>query len=119
LQTIDGLDVEAGLIVTRGDPRRLAQLLRLFASGHCDDGKAFRAALARDDRQAAERIVHGLKGIAGTLAVHRVYQLATAFNERLRYGQAIADIAADGGQLEDELARVCAAIGGLPAIDEA
>ena len=119
LQAIDGLDVDQALVVTRGDAQRLARLLRLFASGHGDDGAAFRGALADGDRPAAERIVHGLKGIAGTLAVHRVYQLATEFNERLRQGEAIAAIAADSEQLAGELALVCTGIDGLPAVDEA
>jgi HPt (histidine-containing phosphotransfer) domain-containing protein len=119
LQAIDGLDVDQALVVTRGDAQRLARLLRLFASGHGDDGAAFRVALADGDRPAAERIVHGLKGIAGTLAVHRVYQLATEFNERLRQGEAIAAIAADSEQLDRELALVCTGIAGLPAVDEA
>ncbi|KAB2920887.1 MAG: Hpt domain-containing protein, partial [Dechloromonas sp.] len=118
LATIDGLDLDGALVVTRGNPQRLARLLRMFASGHAGDPAALRSALAEGDRQTAERIVHGLKGIAGTLAIRRLFQLASSLNNRLREGEEIAALAAEVDLLAAELAAVCEGIGLLPAGDE-
>ncbi|HEX6734880.1 MAG TPA: response regulator [Azonexus sp.] len=119
LAGIDGLDLDAALVVTRGSPQRLARLLRLFASGHAGDVASLRAALASGDRLAAERVAHGLKGIAGTLALRRVYALATGLNDGLRHAAGTAELEADIDTLEYELALVYAGVGRLPAGDAA
>ncbi|PKO89725.1 MAG: hypothetical protein CVU18_03210 [Betaproteobacteria bacterium HGW-Betaproteobacteria-12] len=117
LAAIDGLDLDAALVVTRGNPQRLARLLRLFASGHAGDAATLRGVLVDGDRQAAERLVHGLKGIAGTLAIQRVYRLATDLNNRLRGVEELTVLAAEFEQLERELALVCGGIDRLPAAE--
>ena len=113
LRQIEGLDVDAGLAITRGSPERFTRLLKLFSSNHIEDVDKLRAALADGDRDLAGRIVHSLKGAAGTLCINRVYRLAAEFNQLVR-GNAAVDVLNQAiPELEDELLEVCAAIEGL------
>ncbi len=68
------------LAITRGSPERFTRLLKLFSSNHIEDVDKLRAALADGDRDLAGRIVHSLKGAAGTLCINRVYRLARRRN---------------------------------------
>jgi two-component system sensor histidine kinase/response regulator len=69
LRNVPGLDTVAGLHSVRGDVATYLSLLGQFVSGHRDDLDRLTAALADDDREAARRIAHTLKGIAGTLGM--------------------------------------------------
>jgi len=114
LQRVPGLDVDAGLAVTRGNYARFLRLLRLFASSHGDDIEQLYLALDRGDRHAAEGVVHGLKGTAGTLYIMRLHELAAGVNDMVRDGVSLDDIRRALPDLAGELAAVCQAIGALP-----
>ncbi|MEY4756553.1 MAG: hypothetical protein RJA34_1451 [Pseudomonadota bacterium] len=76
LSAIEGLDLASALRNLRGDPARLASLLRRFATDHSADVSDARAELARSDAAAAVRRLHSLKGLAGTLGLQEVQSLA-------------------------------------------
>lgn len=114
LHELPGLDAEALLKTVRGRVARAGQLLRMFVDGHHQDAVQINAALAADDRDAAERIVHGLKGASGTLSLARVHVLATDLNAALRSGVPTAELTDDLANLADELASICAAVRSLP-----
>jgi PAS domain S-box-containing protein len=114
LPLLVGVDVEAGLSITRGSPERFVRLLRLFVSGHREDISRLRQALADGDLQTAERVVHSLKGAAGSLFVGRVYELSTQLNARIRAGAAVDEILAAIPELDAELQAVCTLIAALP-----
>ena len=114
LRQIPGVDAEAGLAMMKDSSERYARLLTLFCKNHGEDVVKIRAALAESNMLVAEQVVHSLKGVAGTLCVNRVYQLATELNHLLRSGGAMADIEAVLPELEMVLDAVCAVIQRLP-----
>ena len=120
LNRLPGLDAGALLPVMRGRVEKAAQLLRMFAERHRGDVDQMRGLLATGDRQAAEQVVHALKGASGTLSLTATHVLATRINEALRTGSDLArlvdDIVDDIAELEGELGRVCAGIDSLPSV---
>ncbi|MDD2744048.1 MAG: transporter substrate-binding domain-containing protein [Rhodocyclaceae bacterium] len=114
LGEVPGIDLDAGLSITRGRPQRFARLLRRFAADHADDMNRLRAALAEGDQALADRISHSLKGVAGTLAIKEVYPLATALNDAIRANVTVDALFAPIFALETALTEVCQAIDKLP-----
>ena len=114
LGEIPGIDLDAGLSITRGRPERFARLLRRFVADHGDDIGKLRAALDQGDQALADRISHSLKGVAGTLAIKEVYPLATAVNDAIRENVTVDALFALIFELETALTGVCQAIGKLP-----
>ncbi|MFZ3220689.1 MAG: response regulator, partial [Rhodoferax sp.] len=72
LAHIRELNLDAGLRALRGDAPRLAGLLQHFASDHAADAGKARAEIRQADPQAAQRRLHTLKGLAGTLGLTAV-----------------------------------------------
>jgi len=99
-EAIPGLDAAWGLGMVRGDRAKYARLLRLFADTHEGDLDRLAAALAAGDRPAAQRLAHGLKGVAATLGAVTVAEYAGRLNEQLRADRP--------GTESEELIRQCA-----------
>ena len=114
LRALPGVDVDAGLAITRGSPERFAKLLRMFATNHVDDMGKLREALDRGDRSNAELIAHSLKGASGTLCLSEVYRLAGEVNARVRSDAAVDQVFEAIPALDDALTAVCAGIEALP-----
>jgi two-component system, sensor histidine kinase and response regulator len=108
---IDGIDVQDGLMRTLGNRTFYLQMLARFHDGQRDAVAQIRQALDEpDDRQAAERIAHTLKGVAGQLGVTAVNQLAAQIESRIRRGEGkkILTPLLDG--LDAELKKVISAL---------
>ena len=114
LKQIPGVDAEAGLEMMRGNAERFARLLRLFNTNHGQTIVELRAALVEGDMAQAERIIHSLKGVSGTLCIRRVFMLASTLNTMIRGREDLATIEALLPELSDELSAVCLAIQQLP-----
>jgi signal transduction histidine kinase/CheY-like chemotaxis protein/HPt (histidine-containing phosphotransfer) domain-containing protein len=87
LEAIDGLDVAAGLRVTRGKVPSYLRHLKQFAETHAKDGEAIRAALLANQTDEAQRHAHGLKGVAGNIGAVRVQHAAAAIEAPLKHQQ--------------------------------
>jgi CheY-like chemotaxis protein/HPt (histidine-containing phosphotransfer) domain-containing protein len=74
LEAVAGLDVRGGLDRCGGNFALYARLLRRWSTG--DDAEDVRAALALGDRAAARLSAHTRKGVAATLGIARVAELA-------------------------------------------
>jgi HPt (histidine-containing phosphotransfer) domain-containing protein len=114
LGAVAGIDLAIGLSITRGRPERYVRLLRLFAKDHSDDMQIVRASLLQGDREAAERVVHSLKGVAGTLGVSEVYPLVVELNKMLRSTATVDELLAVIPALDAALKTVCVGIDALP-----
>ena len=114
LGQIIGIDLNMGLSITRGRPERYARLLRLFAKDHASDMERVRASLVQGDREAAERVVHALKGVAGTLGISEVYPLVVELNTLIRSSVAVDELFAAIPALDAALKTVCTGIDALP-----
>jgi len=107
---IAGLDAKKALAHLGGDAVLLRRLLADFPRSHADDAARVRMLLARGGREAALRIAHTDKGLAGTFAAARLQAAASGLEAALRAGTpADASCAA----FEDALAEV---IGGLRSL---
>ncbi len=114
LRALPGVDVDAGLSITRGSPERFAKLLRMFATNHIADMVRLRGALQIGDRTTAELVAHSLKGASGTLCLTEVYRLAGEVNALVRSDAAVDQVFAAIPALDDALTAVCTGVEALP-----
>ena len=84
LARVSGLDVASGLARVRGNEEKYRQVISLFLNSHRDDPDKIVAALAADDHQAAEQVIHALKGSAGLIGAQEVTSEAAALLDALR-----------------------------------
>ncbi|MDP2432831.1 MAG: response regulator [Pseudomonadota bacterium] len=94
LALIAGLDAEAGLRMTRGNPEKYAALLRLFIEHHEFDMARLRDSLATGDREQARRLAHSIKGASGSIGAKALSGLATELDAALREDRSEAEIEA-------------------------
>lgn len=86
LPRIDGLQLGSALHRLGGDRGLLNRLLTCFCEREADSVATIRAALATGDREAATRVAHTLKGLAGNIGAHAVAEAAGEVEARLRQG---------------------------------
>ncbi|WP_298441321.1 response regulator [uncultured Ferrimonas sp.] len=67
LPALEGIDIEAGLVICQGRVDSYRKLLRKFASNQAQFGQQLQQALAQEDFVVAQRLAHTLKGVAGTI----------------------------------------------------
>jgi CheY-like chemotaxis protein len=84
LRPVQGLDTAVGLRRVLGRRELYLALLAKFCASQSDAAEAIRAALARGDRESAERVAHTVKGVAGTIGAQGVAELAGTLEARLR-----------------------------------
>ncbi len=120
LPDIPRLDASLGLRRVLGKKDIYLSLLRRFVSGQKSAFPAFEEALARDDRDAAERLIHTLKGVAGNIGATALQESAALLETALRERKRDAPI----GELAAKTAMLLADLVGrletaLPAESEA
>ncbi len=114
LVQVPGLSVSA---VWRSSPERLAAYrveLNRFVQVHGHDMTQVRERVMAGDHEAANAVVHKLKGIAALIGAWRVAALAGRIMQGLRAGMDAADIAELAANCETELANLAAAVESLP-----
>ncbi|MCL1065280.1 response regulator [Shewanella olleyana] len=97
-----------GLMRTQGDVNLYLKLLAKFLMGQKGFVGAFSKAIAVKDEQLAARLVHTLKGVAGSIGAEKLAQLATQLELEL----AESDVSAIE-DLDIELSNVCQEISTL------
>ncbi len=110
LAALPGLDLDTVLARLRCNPQRLLKLIRLFVDKHHADADALRQTLAENDRQAAERICHALKGATGSVGLERIQQAATELDALLRQTTADPREAPLVARIADQLQEIAAAV---------
>jgi CheY-like chemotaxis protein/HPt (histidine-containing phosphotransfer) domain-containing protein len=86
LNGIAGFDSHRGLQIMRGQVPSYLRLLRKYLAIHHDDMRVLRAQLAQSEILEAERLLHTLKGAAGSIGATRIQSLAADL-ERMLHGQ--------------------------------
>ncbi|MFC0349318.1 hybrid sensor histidine kinase/response regulator [Undibacterium danionis] len=84
LLQIPGFDLQAGLRSLNGDLARLTNLLRRFSVEHHQDGRQMIELIEQDQMQEAERALHTLKGLAGTLGFLKLQEYAADAERSIR-----------------------------------
>ncbi len=86
LQQLPGLDLAAGLRRVLGHEERYLDLLNSFFEGQADVCQRIKAALQEGQLAQAIRLAHTLKGLAGTIGAHALYDAAQMLEESLQHG---------------------------------
>ncbi|MCX7098451.1 MAG: PAS domain S-box protein [Methylococcales bacterium] len=114
LAAIKGLDIGFGLQVVGNDEPKYQRLLRLFADTHRQDMARVQGLLALDDKQAALRLLHDLKGVSATLGATGLASLATKLEKALREDAPTTECNGLAQQCDAVLVQLVADIVGLP-----
>jgi len=88
LPDIPGLDIHTGLARVNNNPELYLQLLNKLVEDHRNDAETIQDALQAGDAVKARRIVHTMKGIAGSIAAHTLQHRATMLEQAFQLEQA-------------------------------
>jgi PAS domain S-box-containing protein len=110
LAALPGIDAQRARSIMHGHGARYLQLLRMFAQSHAGDIAMAMHALAAGDLRAARFGAHGLKGVAATLGAHRIAALAAGWDRELHQPNAPPVDNALVAAVEQEFARLGAAL---------
>mgnify|MGYP005627441661 CR=1 FL=1 len=87
LESIQGLDIAAGIQRVAGKRDFYEKLVRKFAEGEEAQAiETIESLLDRDDRKSAERAAHSLKGVAGTLGAGELQKRGQDLENAIREG---------------------------------
>jgi two-component system sensor histidine kinase/response regulator len=84
LPEVGGLDTAGGLLRVAGNRKLYLKLLRQFADQQTDAAEQARRMLAAGDVDAAERLAHTLKGVAGNIGAVVVQNAAAELEKAIR-----------------------------------
>ncbi|QBG48767.1 Hpt domain-containing protein [Verrucomicrobia bacterium S94] len=90
LSRIEGLDFTRGLYLAAGKRELYAAILTAFLKNNADVVERVREACAVHDMKTATRLVHSLKGAAGTIGAVRLQETSLAAERALSEGEAQA-----------------------------
>jgi two-component system sensor histidine kinase/response regulator len=108
LDSVEGLDVAAGLRAAHGQPALYRRVLEIFLRN--TDLDALRDALAAGDDAAARQAAHSLKGAAATIGAHALRETAAGLEADLAAGAGSAALADRAAILEALLAALKSAL---------
>jgi len=100
LPAVEGLDAKDGLARVAGNRNLYLKLLRQFVEQQGPAPSQVREALKANDRKLAERLAHTVKGVAGSLGIREVQEVAGALEKAIAGN---APPAADLARLETVL----------------
>src|SRR5262249_28881340 len=86
LPAVEGLGAAQGLRRVAGNESLYLKLLREFLESQSDAAQRIRESLEGGEREAAERLAHTVRGVAGNLAAGPVHSAAGALEKAIRDG---------------------------------
>ncbi|SFM95172.1 Signal transduction histidine kinase [Formivibrio citricus] len=84
--TLPGFDLASGLMRLNGKRGLYRQLILEFTGRYAHAAGELRKLQAEGKHGATEELAHAIKGIAGNLAAHRVFDLCTKIEDKARSG---------------------------------
>jgi PAS domain S-box-containing protein len=117
LSEIDGLNLEYGLAIQKGNVQKFRRTLRQFVDRHCNDMAMLSASIASGDRAGARHLVHTLKGAAGTLGL-KLQQTAAALEAAVLEGRGFADLSPLIDAIASEQAHLATAVAAMTADEQ-
>jgi len=100
LTGLDGVNLDAGLSIVRGNLAKYAKLLKMFVDGHGHDVALLRQYLEEGKMEEANRLSHTLKGVAATLGLDVIHSKAVALDLAIHSGQPIEVILAQLAEVD-------------------
>ena len=110
LAALPGFKLARGLALLRGKANQYLDLLRGFAASHADDMAKLAASLSAGDLDAAEHLLHSLKGTAGVFGADHVAALAQQLTLSLRADPGSEAVRSAMAAIERELLALAAAL---------
>ena len=110
LMVIRGLNVVQGLGVVHNDVKKYCRLLRLFVKAHSDDMKQVEICLSKGDIKGAQNLTHRLKGVAATLSIVSVSEIAAQLDMTFYLDSAVDECIKLARQCDVELSKLAEAI---------
>ena len=86
-----GIDTNTGLAITQGNTVLYRKLLIKFRDNYADFASDFQDAQKSDDAEAATRLAHTLKGVAGNIGATQVQETAGALEQACISGRSGTD----------------------------
>lgn len=84
------IDIQEMLETLDGDAESVELLLGVFVQDHADDYEKFKALLTKDETSAG-RVVHSLKGVAGSIKASRLAIIAASIEMTMKQSRAISE----------------------------
>ena len=84
------IDIDEMLETLDGDHESVVLLLNVFIEDHANDFEKFMQ-LKGEDEVTATRVVHSLKGVAGSIKASRLAVIATSVEANMKYSKPIED----------------------------
>jgi signal transduction histidine kinase/DNA-binding response OmpR family regulator/HPt (histidine-containing phosphotransfer) domain-containing protein len=116
LGKVTGLDVNAGLSSSLGNPQFYASMLRKFIDGQADAVSRVVHCLDEGDEAGAELIAHTLKGVSASLGAHRLAHIADGLERCLRTHATPQARLAAAAKTQELLDALVADLRGIPAL---
>jgi CheY-like chemotaxis protein len=110
---LEGIDTVDALGRVGGNSPLYLKILRQFRDGQAKAVARIRAAIEAGDKHTARREAHTLKGLAGNVGAHALYQAAERVEHLFRGDESADAIETPVTELQVELARVIAVLGRL------
>ena len=107
LAQLEGMQVRRGVAVVSGSVPRYLEVMREFGVNHRDDMAGVRELLAAGNADAARRIAHTLKGVAGMLGAMHLSGRSATLEKAIVAGQ---DVTALAAEIDTVLAAIDAAL---------
>jgi two-component system sensor histidine kinase/response regulator len=113
---LEGIDTQAGLKITQGNKVLYRKLLKKFHDSQADFVEQFKQAQQSDDKQAAARCAHTLKGVAGNIGAKEVQGAAAALELASKEVVPVEQLESLLTVLDDKLTPVIAALATLTQV---
>ena len=117
LMALPGVNATKGLKAVRNRVERYAALLGNLVDNHADDIATLRGHLAAGDMEQARRLVHTLKGAAGTLGAVHLQTQAAELEAALQAGRPEMEIESLATEIKDTQEKLTAAVRALAQFD--
>ncbi len=114
LLAISGLNAAQGIALVNGDVSKYCRLLRLFVKSHSDDMKQVLACLAEGNNKEAQSLTHRLKGVAATLSVGSVSEIAAQLEMTFYLDDTVDECIELARQCDIELTKLARIILSMP-----
>ncbi len=83
-EELPGINIDTALKRVNGNKRLLVQLIKIFASEYSGIKDDVSSLMADNDWDAAARLIHGLKGVAGNMSAERLHNVAASLELSIR-----------------------------------
>ncbi|MBF0096910.1 MAG: response regulator [Magnetococcales bacterium] len=113
-ESLPGIDMAVGLRQVAGNRVLLYRLLREFRQDYQHVVRTIREGLQQDKRPEVLRVIHTVKGIAGSLGAHALHRYTRDLESTLKGGDGV-EYAPLLEQFSQEIGRVFHGIAALPA----